>query len=124
MKPLELKLKRKVSVMDNEWTKSEKKIARKAFDTAYLRECAAIIASVQQQAAEMKTPQELWKLEDYLYGQRRDTDEKYDYRYSVLLMTFDWLLREGWLTFDDLVGLSQDKLDHLRQLQTLSKQFE
>jgi hypothetical protein len=72
----------------------------------------------------MKTPQELWKLEDYLYVHRRDTDEKYDYRYSVLLMTFDWLLREGWLTFDDLVGLSQDKLDHLRQLQTLSKQFE
>ena len=102
--------------MDEKWSKSEKKIARKAYDAAYQRECAAIIAKVQQMASEMETPTDLWKLEDYLYEQRRDTDEKYDYRYSVLLMTFNWLLSEGWLTFEDLDGLSEAKLTHLQDM--------
>lgn len=109
--------------MDEKWTKSEKKIARKAFDTAYQRECAAIIAKVQQMASEMETPTDLWKLDDYLYEQRRDTDEKYDYRYSVLLMTFNWLLSEGWLTFEDLDGLSEAKLTHLRDMVRLHEQI-
>jgi hypothetical protein len=102
--------------MDDKWSKSEKKIARKAYDAAYQRECAAIIAKVQHMASEMETPKDLWQLDDYLYEQRRDTDEKYDYRYSVLLMVFSSLLNEGWLTFEDLDGLSEAKLTHLRDM--------
>jgi type II secretory pathway predicted ATPase ExeA len=110
--------------MSNEWTKAEKKIARQAFDAAYQRECAAIIAAVQKQAAEMKTPEDIWKLEEYLYEKRRDIDETYDYRYSVLLMVFGGLLQEGWLSFDELSGLSEDKLESLRLLLNFAKDYK
>jgi hypothetical protein len=46
-----------------------------------------------------------------LASRRKQIDQKYDYRYSVLLMVFGCLLREGSIDENDLAGLSQDKLE-------------
>lgn len=47
---------------------------------------------------------------------RRETDEKYDYRYSQLLFVFARLLHKGRISESDLSGLRQDKLEKIRFL--------
>jgi len=93
------------------WSPSEKKAARAAFDQALAREMKAI---KQEAVAMLKSMQDdfaIWDLQDYLSKKRREIDSKYDYRYSVLLVVFIRLVNEGWLTENDLSGISREKLD-------------
>ena len=96
------------------WSKTEKTIARKAYLAAYERECRDIAERVRAMAAGVSGPEGLWKVHDYLTEQREDIDAKYDYRYSVLITVFAGLLNEGWVTEEDLAGLSDEKLDMIR----------
>ena len=96
------------------WSATEKAIAHRAFDLALKRELDAVIQEARDKAAKIKEPSELWDLEHWLTGRRREIDNKYDFRYSVLLMVFAVLLREGNLSEEDLRGLGQDKLDSIR----------
>ncbi len=41
---------------------------------------------------------------------RNEIDEKYDYRYSVLILVFARLIKDGWLSFEDLEGLAEEKI--------------
>lgn len=47
---------------------------------------------------------------------REEINIKYDYRYSVLILVFARLLKEGWITVNDLEGLEEDKIDRIRHL--------
>ena len=98
------------------WSKSEKAIARQAFEQALKRECASLMEKVRRRARGIAEPDDLWKLHDFLTKQRRNIDEKYDYRYSVLLFVFARLIGEGWLEEDELAGLSEDKLNRIRRI--------
>ena len=100
------------------WSKTEKETARRAFETAYRKECAAIAAKVREMAAMASEPEDLWRIHALLTKEHRRTDEKYDYRYSVLLFVFARLLHEGWITEADLQGLSDDKIEAIRYLKT------
>ena len=101
---------------DIKWSKSEKSIARAAFDRAYQKECDQIIRSLKQKAHKLSGPKEIWKIHDYLSKKRKEMDEKYDYRYSVLILGFSILLKQQWLEIDDLEGLSADKIDQIKRL--------
>ena len=105
---------------DDTWTKVEKKAARRAFDLAYSRECAAIGAELRRRAAAIREPADLWALHDYFTGQRNDTDEKYDYRYSQLIFVFARLVAEGWLNIDELAGLGEEKLERIGTIVALA----
>ncbi len=61
-------------------------------------------------AAKAEKPEDLWAIHSYLNDQLRAIEEKYDYRYSQLIIVFGRLLREKWIEDQDLVGLSEDKL--------------
>jgi hypothetical protein len=98
-----------------EWSKPEKEIASRAYRAAYERECTAIADNVRKMAAEIKEPADMWRLHDYMTEKRKETDEKYDYRYSVLLLVFARLMFEGWVGEEDLAGLSLEKLQEIRQ---------
>jgi hypothetical protein len=95
----------------DQWSAAEKKIARRAFDEAYQRQCAAIRANVAKMVATASAPADLWKIHDYLSVQRRAIDKIYDYRYSVLLTVFARLLKEKWLSVADLAGLQESKIE-------------
>ncbi len=99
---------------DFSWSKREKEIARRAFDAAYLRECVAILDMARTMASTAVEPAELWRIHDYLDEQRSATDHKYDYRYSVLILVFARLIREGWLTEEELAGIGEEKLERIR----------
>jgi hypothetical protein len=99
---------------ETKWSKHEKEIARRAFDAAYKRECMTILEKAREMAAKANTPAALWEIHDYLTEKRKETDEKYDYRYSVLLLVFARLVREGWIQPEEIAGLSDDKRQMIR----------
>jgi len=107
-----------------DWSPSEKKAARIAFDKAARREESVIAAEVQRRCAAADEPQWMWRLHDYLDEQRREFDRKYDYRYSVLPLLFVRLRREGWLEQSDLAGLAEEKRLRIEELVRVSQQME
>jgi hypothetical protein len=70
------------------WSRSEKIIARKAFDAALGRELHEVIQETQKMASQIQQSSDLWDLEHYLTQRRKEIDRKYDYRYSRLTHVF------------------------------------
>jgi len=96
------------------WSKSEKAIARTAFDAALGRELHEVIQRAKQMASEIGQSSDLWDLEHYLTERRKEIDRKYDYRYSQLTQVFGRLLHEKRLREEELHGLREDKLKPIR----------
>ena len=96
------------------WSRSEKAIARTAFDAALKGELQDVIRKTKQMANQIKEPADVWELEDYLTQRRKEIDRKYDYRYSRLTQVFGRLLYEKRLGEEELGGLGQDKLKSIR----------
>jgi hypothetical protein len=106
-----------VSNMENMvWSKKEKQIARQAFNKAYKNEVIDIMNKVKDTLHTLKSPEEIWKLHEFLTEKKDETDNKYDYRYSVLILVFSRLISEGWITMDDLKGLEEDKITKINQV--------
>ena len=98
------------------WSRSEKAIARRAFDAALGRELHEVIQKAKQMANEIQQSSDLWDLEHYLTQRRKEIDRKYDYRYSRLTHVFGRLLHENRLSEEELRGLGEDKLKSIRSL--------
>ncbi len=96
------------------WSKSEKAIARTAFDAALKRERQEVVRKTKQMANQIKEPADVWELEHYLTERRKEMDRKYDYRYSQLTHVFGRLLHEGRVSEEELRGLREDKLKPIR----------
>jgi hypothetical protein len=96
------------------WSKSEKAIARTAFDAALKRELQEVMRKTKQMANQIKEPADVWELEHYLTQRRKEIDRKYDYRYSQLTQVFGRLLYEKRLGEEELGGLREDKLKSIR----------
>jgi hypothetical protein len=96
------------------WSRSEKAIARTAFDAALGRELHELIQEVKKMANHIQQSSDLWDLEHYLTERRKQIDRKYDYRYSRLTHVFGKLLYESLLSEEELRGLGEDKLKLIR----------
>jgi Photoprotection regulator fluorescence recovery protein len=107
---------RPINMHEVKWSPSEKSIARRVFDTALQRELDATTQEVKQMADRIKTPFDLWALEDYLTQGRKEIDRKFDYRYSVLPIVFAQLIlvKDGRITHEELHALAEDKLGYIR----------
>ena len=96
------------------WSKSEKVIARTAFDAALGRELHEVIQEAKRMASQIQQSSDLWDLEHYLTQRRKEIDRKYDYRNSQLTQVFGRLLYEKRLRQEELRGLREDKLKPIR----------
>ena len=96
------------------WSRSEKTIARKAFDAALGRELHEVIQEAKKMASQIQQSSDLWDLEHYLTQRHKEIDRKYDYRYSRLTQVFGRLLYEKRLREEELRGLREDKLKPIR----------
>jgi hypothetical protein len=96
------------------WSRSEKVIARTAFDAALGRELREVIQEAKMMASQIQQSSDLWDLEHYLTQRRKEIDRKYDYRYSQLTHVFGRLLYESRLNEEELRGLGEDKLKPIR----------
>jgi hypothetical protein len=101
---------------DFNWSPSEKKIARQAYDAARDAVLAKALAEFKAKAAQVATPSDMWDLEDHLRQTRRHIDTIFDYRYSQLPFVFGVLIREGHLDEASLAGLSEEKLQEVRRV--------
>ena len=101
------------------WSAIEKKAARAAFDLALARELKATRQKAEAILRNSSDDQEIWRLHDYLDEKRREIDQKYDYRYSVLMLVFPRLVSEGWLNVDELAGIGTEKVDVINKLISL-----
>ena len=99
---------------DPTWSRSEKVIARTAFDAALGRELHEVIQEAKKMASQIQQSSDLWDLEHYLTQRRKEIDRKYDYRYSQLTHVFGRLLYEKRLREEELRGLREDKLKLIR----------
>src|ERR1700724_1508157 len=99
---------------DPTWSRSEKAIARKAFNAALKRELHEVIQEAKQMASQIQQPSDLWDLEHYLTERRKQINRTYDYRYSQLTLVFGKLLCESRLGEEELRGLLEDKLESIR----------
>ena len=98
------------SASDVTWSRSEKAIARQAFDAALKRELHELMQEAQEIARKIKQPSDLWDLQEYLTRRRKEMDHKHKYRYSHLTQVFGRLLYETRVSEEELRGFSEDKL--------------
>ena len=96
------------------WSRSEKAIARKAFDAAMKRELHEVMQEAKQMANQINKADDLWDLERYLTERRKDIDRKYDARGSRLKDVLGRLLYENRLGEEDLRGLREEKIKSIR----------
>ena len=96
------------------WSRSEKVIARKAFDAALGRELHEVIQQAKKMASQIQQSSDLWDLEHYLTQRRKEIDRKYDYRHSQLTQVLGRLLYEKRVRKEELRGLREDKLKPIR----------
>ena len=101
---------------DETWSRSEKAIARRAYDQAHDRELSAFAEEVRRRANRITEPRHIWALHDFLTRKRKEIDRKYDYRYSQLVLVFALLIRDGWLSEAELTGLAEEKLARIKLL--------
>ena len=98
------------------WSPSEKKIARRAFDAALQREFATLMKRLKEMAVQLATSADTWDMHHFLSGRLRDIERKYDYRYSQLIVVFGRLLRESWIDEKDIEGLAAEKIEAIRRI--------
>jgi hypothetical protein len=96
VQPIErVRLKKERLMIDFKWSNSEKTHARKLFDAALAAELAETVAEFKARAAAADSAEVMWNISRYVDTRGRDIEEKYDYRYSQLIMVFARLFREG-----------------------------
>lgn len=98
------------------WTQAEKVIARRIFDRAYEKECTNILNKIKEMLSKDKNPKIIWIIEEYLNKERIKIERKYDYRYSVLIIVFGQLVRDGLIEKSDLQGLGQEKIERITSI--------
>jgi len=101
------------------WSATEKRAAPAAFDLALARELKATRQEAEAILRNSSDDRVIWRLHDYLDEKRVEIDQKYDYRYSVLMSVFPRLVSEGWLKLDELVAIGAEKVDVINKLMSL-----
>ena len=96
------------------WSRSEKAIARTAFDAALKRELQEVIQETKQMTNQINEFADLWDLEHHLTQRRKEIDRKYDFRGSLLTDVLGRLLYENRLGEEDLRGLQEEKMKSIR----------
>jgi len=112
-------MEQKMSIYDLKWNADEKKVARAAFDKAYQQEMEEIQNALFEKVAKIKNDKDVWSIHNYLSKRRDKVDNKYDYRYSQLILVFGKLMKEGYLMEEDISGLSEEKIEFIKKVSSI-----
>lgn len=99
--------------MDTElagWTVEEQDLARRVYQRAISREVETLIETLRSQAADLRGTEDIWRLHDFLSGQRHAIEGRLEFRLSGVLFVFAGFIRDGLASLEELEGLSVDKL--------------
>jgi Photoprotection regulator fluorescence recovery protein len=95
--------------IETEWSEVEKQVAQTALKQAYNRETTALIDEIRNKVEAVSEIEDIWRLHDFLSARRHEIDGKYDDSYSAFIFVFARLVKEKWLSLDELSGLKPDK---------------
>jgi hypothetical protein len=101
---------------ETDWSEVEKQVAEKAFHTAYQRETTALINEICEKVSLVTEIEDVWQLHDFLSAKRHEIDGKYDFDYSAFIFLFARLIKDKWLSMDELSGIAVDKLSKMSAL--------
>lgn len=101
------------------WSPKEKQLARAVFERAAEAEEQELLEHFKNKAAALKNLEDLWALQFAIHDSEREYQQKYDYRYSQLIVVFGRLVREGRISIDALNGLSEEKLKCIERIASL-----
>ncbi|ACB50998.1 unknown [Crocosphaera subtropica ATCC 51142] len=89
-----------------QWSQTDQKIAQEALGKAYARETEALVAEINQKASQITHINDIWALNDYLNSKRYHIDGKYYSSDATSMFVLAQLVKEKWLTLDELTGLT------------------
>ena len=95
---------------------TEEKIAKQALQKAYEREISALMNNIRDRANSLNEIEDLWDLHDLLSTKRYEIDGKYAYDFSTIVFNFARLIKEKWLTIEDIQGLPSEMLSKISAL--------
>lgn len=96
--------------MEAGWSEQEQVLARQAFEQAYVRAIAQLIATIQARASSLTSADSVWQLHDYLSIERHTIEGRFAFQLEGILFVFASLVKEGLLQLDELSGLDDEKL--------------
>ena len=105
-----------LEVNQNQLSATEEKIAQQALQKAHEREIFTLINNVRDRADSLNEIEDLWDLHDLLSTKRYEIDGKYAYNPSSIVFDFANLVKEKWLTLEDLKGLPSEMLSKISAL--------
>ena len=85
---------------------TDQQIAQEALKKAYARETKSLVAEITQKASCITDINDIWALSDYLNSQRYNIEGKYDFQEPTSVFVLAQLVKERWLTIDELNGLT------------------
>lgn len=106
-------------MQDFTWSSKEKKLARTVFERAAVTEEQELLQRFRAKAAALKNLEDLWALQFAILETEREYQQKYDYRYSQLVVVFGRLVREHRISLEELRGLSEEKLKYIERIASL-----
>ena len=105
-----------LEVNNNKLSVAEEKVAKEALQKACKREISTLMMNVRDRASSLNKIEDLWDLHDLLSTKRYEIDGKYAYNSSSLVFDFANLIKEKWLTFEDIQGLPSEMLSKISAL--------
>jgi hypothetical protein len=64
----------------------------------------------------LSKPKNICNLNNFINKKLKEIGKKYDYRYSVLILVFARLISDGWLDYNDLKGVAENKIDRIKSI--------
>ena len=102
-----------LGVSKNKLSATEETIVQQALQKAHARETSALITHVRDRASSLTELGDLWNLHDLLSTKRYEVDGKYAYNVATVVFDCAALIKEGWLTLEDLQGLPSEVLSKM-----------
>ncbi|MEB3296380.1 MAG: hypothetical protein VKL23_02465 [Cyanobacteriota bacterium] len=94
----------------NDWSQTEEAIAREAFDHAYERAIAQLVATIRARANTLDSAETVWQLHDFLSIERHTIEGRFAFQIEGILFVFASLVKDGLLQLEELSGLEAEKL--------------
>ncbi len=101
------------------WSANEKQLARTVFERAALEEERELLEYFKRKSATLKNMEGLRSLLHEMQETERRYQEKFDFRYSQLIILFGRLVREGRIGIEVFNGFSQEKLEFIEKIASL-----
>ncbi len=92
------------------WTLEEQGVAQAVFERALTRDMETLIGDLRSRTETLGKPEDVWKLHDFLSIRRHEIEGRFDFRLPGLLFVFADFVKDGLVSFEELEGLSADKL--------------